>query len=104
MISVQLILATNFFLGVGWKLNFFEGNCRDGSNNHDFLDTFDTDSLDSCRVKCELTASCTAFAYLDQDGTDCNLYQGGPYTQGNGNSFKCYVVNKGKNLIYVCAV
>ena len=56
-----------------------------------YIDTIDDQE---CYEKCQLTSSCTAFAYAYSIiGKDCYLYGSGPYTRGNGFAYtKCYIM------------
>ena len=54
----------------------------------------DTD-VKKCQQHCIGNTGCVAFSYSSGSKT-CNLYEGGPYTYGNGKrGTKCYIM-KGK--------
>lgn len=60
----------------------------------------DTDDAEACYEECKSTTGCVAFAYETGKSSpfkDCDLYEDGPYTTGNGrDDTTCYVVPKCK--------
>ena len=53
-----------------------------------------TADAEECYEKCKSTTGCVAFAYdTNNDNLDCDLYEDGPYTTGNGRAdTTCYIV------------
>ena len=62
------------------------------------LDIVVVDSGTQCYENCQAMASdgCVAFAYSPADSEQCDLYRGGPYTYGTGDSGStCYLMQIG---------
>jgi len=78
------------------QLQSYVGYCRYGLDDRDKrqVDYIDTIDDQECYEKCQLTSSCTAFAYAYSiTGKDCYLYGSGPYTRGNGFAYTtCYIM------------
>ena len=94
----------NFYLDVG--LPSFAGWCRYGSNERDHIKYITINGALSCKQQCLDTEACSAFSYQPEVKNNCNLYQGGPYTKGDGRAgTTCYIMPKGKllNAISLCA-
>ena len=92
------LVLSNFILD--WKKTFFQGGCRDSSENYDVIDQINDVSLDRCMSKCGFTDKCVAFAYLELKKV-CLLYRGGPYTHGTDNqTMKCYVLNSDNRKLF----
>ena len=78
----------------------FAGRCRYNSNQHDFIKNLVSTSASKCHVQCQITHNCVAFAFSPKlTGKECDLYEGGPYTIGNGRSGStCYIMSPGKPI------
>ena len=60
------------------------GFCRNSYGNYDWITDLDINNLTSCYDKCLTTIDCTAFTFhTDHLPNHCDLYRGGPYTQGS---------------------
>ena len=81
------------------SLKTFKGYCRDPSNNKQIIEYIHASSSAKCQDLCIHKSGCVAFAFEQNDGeggTNCDLYDGGPYTQGTGaNDITCYILSKG---------
>ena len=78
------------------NLENFGGWCRYGSDNSDWNDAITVIDVLECQQHCIDNTECAAFAYTRWVTINCDLYQGGPYTYGNGKSdTTCYIM-KGK--------
>ena len=67
------------------KLLSFVGYCRTGINQLDVIEAVKAESAAQCHKKCLAKVNeCVAFAYTPTDNPrECDLYRGGPYTQGS---------------------
>ena len=83
------------------QLQFFHGHCQYGSDPTNYTDASNDHE---CYEQCKNTDGCNAFAYeygnkeyeYGNYGNNCNLYDGGPYTKGNGSAnTKCYIMDIG---------
>ena len=83
----------------------FSGMCRyrrygDGKDYRDWIKVFTVTNTLECQRHCIDNTGCTAFSYQNHINKryveNCNLYEGGPYTYGNGQAdTTCYII-KGK--------
>ena len=73
----------------------FSGWCRYGSGESNYQrDLGLTSSISKCQEECQISVGCVAFTY--GENTDCDLWQGGPYTYGNGRpGYTCYIMQIG---------
>ena len=86
---------------LGLDIPYFDGWCRYGSDNREWIDGFEIKDDAKCYEKCKATNDCVAFSfeYTNVD-EPCNTYRGGPYTYGNGRlNTKCYIMPKGRALL-----
>ena len=80
------------------ELPHFEGQCRYGSGESDYMHSSKESSYLTCLEKCKLTNGCSAVAY--HRDTTCAFYRGGPYTQGDGlDGIACYPLQG--NLLFL---
>ena len=79
----------------------FDGYCRYGSDDKNWIKELDATNKHNCYEQCQTTDGCTAFAYeSNHPNKDCALYREGPYTYGNGRDYTtCYIMRTG-NLTY----
>ena len=87
-------------LFLGLELTSFNGHCRYGSNKRrKFSYIENVESAKRCYKECRIVIKCVAFSFTSDD-KDCNLYEGGPYTHGNGKSSSmCYLMLGRFNLL-----
>ena len=73
---------------------YFSGFCRFGSGEYKFeFFRTDTASAVECYEQCRLKGDCVAFAYVEDQKTDCYLYRGGTYTYGtDSKDATCYIM------------
>ena len=84
----------NGWLHLSLCLVYFDGQCRYGDDDVDYLATAVSSTLRDCKEKCLNKDGCTAVAYGDTvEPTKCAMYKGGPYTYGTPyRGRKCYVM------------
>ena len=73
----------------------FNGRCRYGQNERDWIGGAATSNVFTCYYKCKVTDGCVAFAYDATGGANCDFYRGGPYDYGNGANANCYTIVPG---------
>ena len=78
----------------------FAGFCRYGSDHRDWIKDLASTSGSKCLKQCQTTPKCVAFAFTPSGiGRECDLYEGGPYTRGDGSvGSTCYIM-QGKTLL-----
>ena len=88
-------------INLGLDLPFFDGWCRYGSDNREWMNGFAIKNDILCHQKCLNTTGCSAFSFEYNDVEEpCNIYSGGPYTYGNGRiNTKCHTIPKGQYRI-----
>ena len=90
-----------FSMPLGLEISYFDGWCRYGSDNREWINGFEIKDDAECYEKCKATNDCVAFSFEYSNVDEpCNTYRGGPYTYGNGRSnTKCYIMPKGRALL-----
>ena len=88
-------------INLGLDLPFFDGWCRYGSDNREWMNGYAIKNDILCHQKCLNTTGCSAFSFEYNDVEEpCNIYSGGPYTYGNGRvNTKCHTIPKGQYRI-----
>ena len=90
-----------FSTPLGLEISYFDGWCRYGSDNREWINGFEIKDDAECYEKCKATNDCVAFSFEYSNVDEpCNTYRGGPYTYGNGRlNTKCYIMPKGRALL-----
>ena len=96
--KVRIVLIKWLIINLGLDLPFFDGWCRYGSDNRDWMNGYAIKNDILCHQKCQNTTGCSAFSFEYNDVEEpCNIYAGGPYTYGNGRvNTKCHTIPKGQ--------
>jgi len=73
----------------------FEGDCRNAKDGRDLIKGIEVSPKNSyqCHQECIRQTGCAAFAFNKSETESCNLYAGGPYTDGTGHEDTiCYIM------------
>ena len=89
-------MTNPFALG---ELASFGGWCRYGSDERNWIESVTVSTYIECEQVCRGNTKCVAFSYKANVNNNCNLYEGGPYTYGDGRTgTACYILG-GKLLL-----
>ena len=69
------------------------GYCRTKDGTREQIRAVGVRDVGRCYAECKAESRCVAFAYTPANCKECDLYQGGPYNNGNGvGGAACYTM------------
>ena len=76
------------------------GYCRTKDGDRDQIRAVGVNDVGRCYAECKAESRCVAFAYTPANCKECDLYQGGPYSTGNGvDGAACYTMLPSGNYV-----